>query len=98
VPGTAGSKAKRRKPDGVPGKTESDYWKNNLGSRERVPKIAIIVPVLSPEKVARALVRGIEGNKREVVVPFMMRLTYWQHALFPWAVNWMMRATGYKRH
>jgi short-subunit dehydrogenase len=81
----------------VAGKTESDYWKNNPGSRERTPKIAIIIPVLSPEKVARALVAGIEGNKREVVVPFMMRLTYWQHALAPWAVNWMMRATGYRR-
>ena len=62
------------------------------------PKIAaLMIPALTPEKAARALVRGIERNKREVVVPLMMRLVYLQHALAPWAVEWLMRKTGYRR-
>jgi short-subunit dehydrogenase len=82
----------------VAGHTESDYWKTNPGSEERLPKIAaLMIPALTPEKAARALVRGIERNKREVVVPLMMRLVFLQHALAPWAVEWLMRKTGYRR-
>ena len=41
--------------------------------------------------------RGVEGNKRLVVIPFMMRMIYWQHALVPWLVQWLMTVTGYRR-
>jgi hypothetical protein len=43
------------------------------------------------------MVRGIETNRREVVVPLMMRIVFIQHALAPWAVEWLMRKTGYRR-
>ena len=82
----------------VAGHTESDYWKTNPGSEERMPKIAsLMMPALSPSYVARALVRGIETNRREVVVPLMLHIVFLQHALAPWAVEWLMRATGYRR-
>ncbi len=81
----------------VAGHTATDYWKHNPGSEERVPKIAKLVPLLTPDEAAAALVRGIERDAREVVVPFMMRFFYWQHALFPRPVEWMLRATGYRR-
>lgn len=81
----------------VAGATETPYWEHNPGSRERLPKIAKLVPPITADAAADALVRGIERDKREVVVPFMMKLTYIEHALAPRMVEWLMHATGYKR-
>ena len=47
--------------------------------------------------VVHSPVRGIQREQKLVVVPFMMKLTYWQHALFPGIVQWLMTRTGYKR-
>jgi short-subunit dehydrogenase len=79
------------------GVVRSPYWEHNPGSRERVPKMGNLVPELTPEAAARAIVRGIERESKLVVVPFMMRLTYWQHAVFPGVVQWLMTRTGYRR-
>lgn len=79
------------------GVVRSPYWEHNPGSRERVPKMGNLVPELTPEAAARAIVRGIERESNLVVVPFMMRLTYWQHAVFPGVVQWLMTRTGYRR-
>lgn len=79
------------------GVVESDYWDHNPGSRERVPKMGTLVPTLTNEAAARAIVRGIERERKLVVVPLMMRLTYWQHAIFPGVVQWLMTRTGYRK-
>ena len=79
------------------GVVESEYWQNNTGSRERVPRIAKMIPNLTPEQVGRAIAKGIKRNKRLVVIPFMMKTIYWQHFFFPWVVQWLMTVTGYKR-
>ena len=75
---------------------ESPYWARNPGSRERIPKIAKMIPVLKPEEVGKAVVAGVRANKRLIVIPFMMKLIYVQHALFPWLVQWLMTSTGYR--
>jgi short-subunit dehydrogenase len=80
-----------------PGVVKSTYWEHNPKSRERVPKLAKLIPELTPEDVAHAITRGIERNKRAIVIPFMMRLTCWLHALFPRLVQWLINRTGYKR-
>jgi uncharacterized protein len=79
------------------GVIDSPYWQHNPGSRERVPQIAKLIPVLKPDEVAQAVVAGVRGNKRLIVIPFMMKVIYVQHALFPWLVQWLMTATGYRR-
>jgi short-subunit dehydrogenase len=81
----------------VIGHTESDYWKHNPGSEERMPKIGVMIPPITPDKAAKAIVRGIERNKAEVVTPLMMKLIFLQHAIAPWLVEWLMRETGYRR-
>jgi short-subunit dehydrogenase len=81
----------------VAGETETPYWETNEESRERLPKIAKLIPVLTSERAAQALVKGVERNAREVVVPFMMKQVYIQHALAPRVVEWLMRTTGYRR-
>ena len=73
----------------------SSYWEHNPGSLERVPKMGQLIPPLTPEQVGEAIVKGVERNKRLIVIPFMMRLTYWQHAIVPWLVQWLMIVTGY---
>ena len=79
------------------GVVQSPYWEHNPGSRERVPKMGRLIPELTPEAAARAIVRGIEREQKLVVAPFMMKLTYWQHAVFPGIVQWLMTHTGYTR-
>jgi len=79
------------------GVVKSPYWEHNPGSRERVPKMGNLVPELTPEQVGNAIVRGVERNKRLIVIPFLMKLTYWQHAVFPRVVQWLMTKTGYRR-
>ncbi len=79
------------------GVVKSPYWEHNANSLERVPKMGLLVPALTPEQVGKAIVCGVERNKRLIVIPFMMRMTYWQHAVVPWLVQWLMTITGYRR-
>lgn len=79
------------------GEIESEYWQHNPGSRERVPKIACMIPNLTPEQVGRAIVKGVRRDKRLIVIPFMMKTIYLQHFFFPWVVQWLMTVTGYRR-
>jgi len=79
------------------GVIESPYWEHNPGSRERVPKIAMMIPNLTPEQVGKAIVSGVRRNKRLIVIPFMMKVIYLQHFFLPWVVQWLMTVTGYRR-
>jgi uncharacterized protein len=79
------------------GGVRSPYWEHNPGSHERVPKMGKLIPEVTPEQAANAIVRGVERNKRLIVIPFMMKLTYWLHAVFPGVVQWLMTKTGYRR-
>jgi short-subunit dehydrogenase len=77
------------------GPVDSPYWRNNPNSLERVPGIAkLLIPVLSEKRAARAIVKGIEGKKKYIVTPLMLRLVYLLHSLFPWLVQWLMTNTG----
>lgn len=80
-----------------PGVVKSPYWEHNPGSRERVPKLAKLIPELNPEEVAQAIVRGVERNRRTIVTPMMMRLFCWLHAVFPILIQWLITKTGYRR-
>jgi uncharacterized protein len=59
------------------------YWEHKPGSHERVLKMGKLIPEVTPEQAANAIVRGVERNKRLIVIPFMMKLIYWLHAVFP---------------
>ena len=79
------------------GVVDSPYWKNNPGSLERLPKMGKLVPTLTTKQVGDAIVNGVRKNKRVIVIPFMMKMTYWQHAVFPFVVQWLMTITGHRR-
>jgi len=79
------------------GPIDTPFWRNNPGSRERLPGIArLLLPVLSPERVAEAVIKGIEGERRFVVEPGILRLVYAVHAIAPWSIQSLMTRTGYR--
>jgi short-subunit dehydrogenase len=79
------------------GVVASSYWEHNPGSLERVPRMGKLVPPVTPESAAQAILNGIRRNQKLVVTPFMMKVTYFQHALAPGVVQWLMTRTGYRR-
>ena len=76
------------------GNTDSAYWDVNTDSRDRIPKIARIIPSISSARAARALLNGIRRNKSHIASPFLVRAVLWQQIFFPWAVDFLNRATG----
>jgi uncharacterized protein len=81
----------------LPGKVGSSYFDHNPGSEERIPRIARMIRTLSPEDVAAAIVRGIERDRRTVVLPAMLRLFLLLHRLTPGIVEHLLTATGWRR-
>jgi short-subunit dehydrogenase len=69
------------------GTVETNYWKNNPGSREHMPKRSAAVKALTQEDVAKAIVRGIEREQRAVLQPGIFKLLFPLNALFPAAVS-----------
>ena len=80
----------------VPAYVDSPYFDNNTGVRERFPTINRIVPDLSTEDVANGIVRGIELERGEVIMPLMLRVLLIFQRLFPRLTRWVIIKTGYK--
>lgn len=81
----------------VPGKVDSDYFSNNPGAEERVPKIDKLVKTLTPEDVAGRLYKSIQREKRETVFPLLVKLIEIQGRYLPRLTNFMVRVSGHKR-
>lgn len=81
----------------VPPKVSSGYWEHNPGSEERLPKIAKILPTISPERAAQGILAAIEKEAREYVFPLRLKLVYGLDAVSPRLVEWLVKVTGYRR-
>jgi short-subunit dehydrogenase len=79
----------------TPGKVSSAYFANNPGSEERIPWIAGLYGTLTPEQVGAAIVRAVERERREVIVPFTLRLTVMLHNVLPGPIDWLLVKTGW---
>jgi len=79
------------------GEVTSDYFDNNPGSHERIPAIGKMIPVLSPEKTARHIVRAIAAEKDEIVRPLMMKMILLFTRFMPRASAWLNAKTGWQR-
>ncbi len=75
----------------------SDYFTNNPGSQERIPSISKIIPVLSPEKTARYIVRAIQADKDQIVRPLMMKMILIFTRIMPGLSAWVNAKTGWQR-
>ena len=66
------------------GKVASPYWQHNPGSEAHLPKpLPWVMPTLTTDETAAAIVAGIERNKRLVVKPAIFRVLHLLYALFP---------------
>lgn len=79
------------------GETSSNYFINNPGTAERVPKISRIFPILTPKQVAKEILHGVQYNVDEIIVPFSLKAVIGFQRLFPKTVGWLVRITGWKR-
>jgi short-subunit dehydrogenase len=74
------------------GTVETPYWEHNPGSRENMPKTdPRLVPTLTPEQAAEAIVAGAERRKSFVVKPGIYRALFVLNALFPRLVARQLR-------
>ena len=78
-------------------KVTSDYWKNNPGSEERLPTSQALIPVITPEKAARAIVIGVQKNKRKIATPFMIFVMNGLIRYFPAVTKFIINKTGYRK-
>ena len=75
----------------------SAYWENNPGSEMRVPKAQTLIPIITTEQAAAAILKGIQRNQREVIAPMMLQVVVALSYLFPFVTRRLMILTGYKR-
>ena len=78
-------------------KVESDYWQNNPGSEERLPTSQSLIPIISTEKAAKVIVKGIAKGKRKIAAPFMIFVLNFFIKYFPGITRWIMFKTSYKK-
>lgn len=81
----------------VAGKVTSTYWDHNPGALDRAPKLARIIPDLTPEQVADAVLTAIRRNRSDIIIPGVLRLFYALHALAPRLVERLVWSTGWRR-
>lgn len=72
-------------------KVSSEYWDNNPGSEANVPTAQAIVPVLSPEQVADAILDGLAAEREEIIAPWQLQMTFLASRLFPSITRWQLR-------
>ncbi len=75
------------------GKVSSAYFLHNPGSEEVIPAANRFAPTLTPEKCALLILKLVNRPKREVIYPWVIRLSF----SFPWLIRWLGRKTG-RRH
>jgi uncharacterized protein len=81
----------------VPTTVDSGYFEHNPGFEKSIPGISKLTGTLQPDEVAVAIVRAVEREKREVFVPFRLRLLIAQSRFFPRLTEQVVARTGLKR-
>ncbi|MCR9296523.1 MAG: SDR family oxidoreductase [bacterium] len=76
------------------GRIDSEYFTNNPGVLDHMPKIASTVRTLSCDECASVIAKLAERPRRETVYPWMLRMYYWNNWMFPWLTRWLLRATA----
>jgi short-subunit dehydrogenase len=81
----------------IPGKVSSSYFDNNPGVERRAPKLARLLPTLTPEQAAAMILRGIERDQRQIIIPGALRVLTRLNAIAPGLVRWLTTVTGTRR-
>ena len=78
------------------GKVSSSYFDHNPNTEKKIPGISKTVRILSPEQCAKVISRAALRPRRQYIYPFMLRIYYWNHMIFPWLTRWLLRSTAAK--
>ncbi len=78
------------------GKVDTPYFTRNPGSEERIPGLSRIVPTLSSAQAAAAIVRAVQRQRREVIVPPIAALFVKLHKFLPGVVDRLLIQTGWQ--
>lgn len=81
----------------VLGTVSSSYFANNPGSEDKLPKIARIVPTVSPDQVAEAVCRAVERRRGTLIMPWQMKFVSTSSQHFPRMNHFMLWLTGARR-
>jgi uncharacterized protein len=81
----------------VPGKVLSDYFANNPGAEERIPKVDALLPAQTPEQVARAVALAVARERREVLLPWPLRVADLAGRFTPRLLETIVAVTGHRR-
>lgn len=81
----------------VCGVVETEYFRQNPGSRERIPGVSRLFPILSAEQAADAIVRVASTGRRRLIVPARLRWMLWSWFAFPWLAQALVNASGHRR-
>ena len=79
----------------VYGRVDTPYFTRNPGVLDRAPTLARLIPTLTADQAAAGIVQAVERNQREVVMPFMLRVFYAAHHLFPRLMERLVWGTGW---
>jgi len=76
-----------------PGPVETPFFDgSNLDPHRDLPLLArMLVRMLQPEEVARAVIRSVEKNRREILQPAAIRFFAWTRRMSPVAADWLNR-------
>ena len=77
-------------------KVDTPYFAQNPGSEERIPGLSQIVPTLSAAQAAAAIVRAVQRERREVIVPAMAGLFVQLYKFLPGVVDRLLIQTGWQ--
>jgi hypothetical protein len=79
-------------------KVESSYWEHNPGSKERLPFAQKMIPVITTEQAAEAIVQGVTKGRKRIKAPFMIKVIELLTYMTPFITRLIMNQTGYKRN
>ncbi|HEX6346345.1 SDR family oxidoreductase [Umezawaea sp.] len=81
----------------IPSKVNSQYWVNNPGAEDRMPSISRLIPDVTSEQVAAAIVAVVEKDRAEVVFPWQLKAFEVGSRLFPTLTHYLAWRTGTHR-
>ncbi|MFC4856948.1 SDR family NAD(P)-dependent oxidoreductase [Actinophytocola glycyrrhizae] len=81
----------------VLGTVSTGYFANNPDSEDKLPKIARIVPTVTPEEVADAICKAVERRRGTVIMPWQMKFVATSSQHFPRMNHFMLWLTGARR-
>ncbi len=75
---------------------DTEYFQTNTGSESRIPSIDKYYPTLSSLEVAKGIIKAIEKNKKMVIQPWLMWLTFKLQPFMPNLLQYLVNTTGWK--